>query len=642
MPVPPANPYTNTAKPARKVKILLGDQDGSEASDEVTYLKLLRIHRSNGGRHLDYAEFEYDLGATGERIENHLVQEQVARQVEVWLLDDQGNADQLLFWGELLLESITLDRGESLRFQASVQPWHFGNICEGMNVKDPNSGDIVTVNEDPVFQPLIDGKIENNMSTELHDEHLYRLWIDPESVRTTEARTLQDASAEEWTLVDVIDSLQWMLNPDEEFIENAVVLPDDPIFEDAPTVRNLHLRRGAYLPQYLDDILLPYGYGWYLGLGTDPDNASIRKIVIFKQGTGTERMLYLQPLEETLDLAKTNTEQTKLDTDIADLANVIVGQGSFQQRQVTLPLERGWEEDDDELDVADLVRSDPGSQFATKKNVWRLFVGNEDGSYNGLRDEITAAPDLSSVLVNWIPRRQKLGSCLTLEPRTSSETGIRMRPVLEWSSDSGASWAVVPDEWGYQILQDRVGIYFTGDEVPEEIRFAADEALLRITGTLTGPYRVQQTATKQSTSPQRREVKLFLDLSDRFHDRAIQLSGEFRSESPFLADGVADTRDDSDELLEFLEAAREIEDAAGMTASFGLHGIHLDYQIGELLTRIDGRDIFLDRKSVGAETKRYLQMTGIIFDWQQQGTMIEVEAEAIGELDRKLNRAALT
>jgi hypothetical protein len=654
MPVPPRNPYTSDVKQARKVKILLGGADGSDATEEVTFLQLVRIHRSNGGRKLDYAEFVYNLAETNERIVDHLVHEEIARLVEVWLLDERGDPTTLLFWGELTLERIQLNREEHLTMQACVHPWHFGDICEGVKVwnrlgvsednEEVGAGQLINV--DPVFQPEIDGKIENNMSTQIDSEHLYKLWIDPESVRSSAAREYQQAHAEEWTLIDVIDSLQWLLNTDEEFIENSDVNSDDPIFEEMPTVRNLHLRRGAYLPQYLDDILLPYGYGWCLQLGTrdseegeegEHENRSLKKLRIYKQGEGEEKKLYLQKPGETLDLAKTNTEQTQLDIDIADLANVIVGQGSFEQRQVTLPLFRGWPESQDALDVIDLLKSEP----TAPRNAWRLFVGNEDGSYNGTRTGVHPigeidVPDLNFDFSQWVPRRQKIQPCLD----RGLDRGVRMRPVLEWSGDDGETWNRVPDEWGYSILDDQIGVYFSGEEIPEEIRFAADRATLRITGTLTGPHRLQASATRQSTSPNGRDVKLFLDLSDRFHDRFVITAGPYAS--TIGQNQQADERDDEDALREFLEAARDIEDAAGMTGSFVLHGIHLDYEIGDLLTRIDGRDIFLNRKSVGADEKRYLQITGIIYDWQEQQTTIEVESEYIGELDRKLNRAALT
>ena len=57
-----------------------------------------------------------------------------------------------------------------------------------------------------------------------------------------------------------------------------------------------------------------------------------------------------------------------------------------------------------------------------------------------------------------------------------------------------------------------------------------------------------------------------------------------------------------------------------------LFGLHYDYDIGELVTKISGRNISFNRVSPDTRTNYYLQITGII--WQQQPeqrTILQVE-----------------
>src|SRR5690606_10248080 len=159
----------------------------------------------------------------------------------------------------------------------------------------------------------------------------------------------------------------------------------------------------------------------------------------------------------------------------------------------------------------------------------------------------------------------------------------------------------------------------TGDEVPDELH-EADDHELRITGTVLGDSRVSATARWQAGSPNMRDVKLVLDLSDRFHRTKIATEGNYRSE--LVGYQSPTDRDDEDAMREFLEKVREVEDVARMVAEFRLHGIHYEYDLGDMLTEVEGRRIVLNGKARSASEKRHLQITGIVWNFQDQTTTL--------------------
>ncbi len=82
----------------------------------------------------------------------------------------------------------------------------------------------------------------------------------------------------------------------------------------------------------------------------------------------------------------------------------------------------------------------------------------------------------------------------------------------------------------------------------------------------------------------------------------------------------SDTRDDSLAMQTYVDNVQAVEESALIQATLRLFGIHEGYEISNLLTKIDGRNISLNRNSEDAVTKKFLQITGIHFDYQNQRT----------------------
>ena len=639
MPSAPNNPHTaTTQKRARKAIVLLASSSLFTAveENEIDYLQVIEVRRSAGGRRLDQAILQYDLARFGKRIENLKTPTGMGVEVQIRVADEAGEATIAVFCGELLEQSISISPdGETATVVASIEPYHFGDLLLGIPVWNVNKNEQTLIDDDPVFNPYVDGIQQTNRDTaHTHGGDFdYDLFIDPESIRTSTSRTFQEQTGEAdgWDMHRAIYTLQGMCNEDQTFIKrasNTNSLFPGP-FENAPPPHNIRLRRGRYLPEYLDAVLHPHGYDWFVSneiVEDEEENPTFeRRIKFFKRGGDPERIepkkIYLQALGEELDLALTNASESSVTTNIADIANEILGQGSLVERQITIELQRTWSESDDATDLQDMQISDPLSDFhSTKQKVWRKWAGNEAGDFNDVRDE-NATPNFDSVFGegNWIARRRRMGRCLQFD-----ETEKRAAPVVEWMSPYTQQWEEIPPEWACTILDDQIGVYFSGDTPPLELVNAGANARVRITGTIKGDKRVQSTATRRNTSPNINTIKLFIDLSDRFHDRQVVTTGDYASEAATGGNG-SDEQQNGDEMLDYLEELQDIEDSAAIQAEFTLFGLHFEYEIGDSINSIAGRDIDLNRNAEEREDKKYPQITAIRHLWQQQRTVLTLD-----------------
>jgi len=630
---------------AKQITVYLGPADGSAVNpftDRFDALRPIEISVSAGGRRLDHAVFEYDLGATGERLVELLTPAGFSRRIQVRYTPDSG-PDALLFWGDLTVQDLRIDQTERLAIIARVEPYHFGDVLRGIDVWDPVADAVRTIHDDITFNPLIDGRIEGNRSDRFVTVSAadYFLWIDPESVRTTPAQTVQDGNtANLWSIDQAVQSLSVVMN-DETFVTNNVETAGivDPMFSTGPDVKNVALRRGSYLPDYLDALLTPLGFGWYLDYRLIPSLAPADArvlIVIYKQGVGPEKTVKLQPPGSVLDLNQTNLAATRITTNIADAANSVEAYGSLEQREITVELYRGWPESQDDLNLDDLDRTNPDGKFADNQNAWRLWVANEAGDYSGTRTVSAIIPssalDLSPVFSRAIPRRRRFD-----RPLTRDENGRRRPILIEWYDAEQEKWQAVPPQWGAAVLKDQMGIYFSGDTPPAELMQHGVTARIRVTGTVTGDTRLTGVAVRQSSAPNAREVVEYLDVSDRYHDRSVFSGGAWvltdnaGNHGPFtsILDGDAngaDTQDDAGAIDDLVTKLRTLEQPAAMDVTFVLHGLFFtEYAIGDLLTTIDGRFISLDRNSVEAGSPRYPQITGIRWNFPKQTTELIVD-----------------
>lgn len=105
------------------------------------------------------------------------------------------------------------------------------------------------------------------------------------------------------------------------------------------------------------------------------------------------------------------------------------------------------------------------------------------------------------------------------------------------------------------------------------------------------------------------------------------------------ADGIVSvfTReiDDTRELQEYLEHVREWDDSADLSCSVTLDGIdHYEYELGDLITKVDGRNLSLDANSPTATSPKYLQIMGVNLELEgQQKTELLLESFKLERFD---------
>lgn len=656
---PPNKKTARTANPVKRVVVLLGGDDGENPTteDEVDYLRPLRVSRQAGGRALVSAVFRYDLTKTGERLVDLRTPTKWKRIVEIREVDEEDEAkSSVLFWGELTAQDITIDEnGESATVRASINPYHFGDgvnggTLGGFLVRDPNAtpeAEIEIQDGAIAFNPVVDGKPRPNRSAFDHSADEYRLWVDVESVRTDSAQDLSaDGTASiAWTLRGALNTIQKAINPEETWIENDIDL-DAITDEDSIALKSIELPIGAALPEYLDRLLNPFGYSWFLSFGLDDADppVSTRSIKIFKITEGTKKKLHFQRPGETYDPARSTVPRLSMSTDVGRLANEIVCQGAIEEREITIELKRGWAEAGDDFIAEDLQRSDPESSYTDNPDAWRLWVANEAGDWTETRTPVYTVPDFSTVFSEYVPKRRPIDDCLTLDSK-----GIRRKPLVEYYSQD--TWVEVPPEWGFKVLTDQLGIRFTGDTPPEDLIELGADARIRITGTIRGDRRIESARNNLDGSPLGRTSRMIVDVSDRFFDRRRVEYGKDGDPTFDLIDGTsedfystfstrtisadetfpgdraaeganADTKDDATEIETYCDKLVEVEGAADLTVSASLFGISTEFEIGDLIEKVEGREISFNRHSEAAGDERFPQVVGIVHNFEEQSTEI--------------------
>ncbi len=618
----PYNPFLSSVQSATVPAIYLGATDGSdiELTDEIRWLLPKSVRRSVGGRNLDQAHFDVDLGRLGVDVTDMATPSGWSRQLEMRILDDAGEPLQPMFWGEVVQQQLQID---SANVVASIQPFHFGSVLEGMQVWDPIGDEVVLLHDDLVFNPQIDDKIVGNMSSENHPTTAtHRLWVDPESARTENARETQDdITVSEWTLDKAVRSLCYLLNPDESFIFNAVT-DGDTIFENAPALKNVVIPRGIYLSDALDRLLDPHGYGWFVGLDIDQATLTLkRQVKLFKRGdSGLGKKIYLQRHGETINNTDTNVEKFNVTTDIASMANRVVAVGDYERAEITHELVKNWDAADESGNEYSFQKS--GGSFESYQNVWRLWVGNEAGDVDPDNPS-----DFSGIFSDAIPRRRPMTDCLTLD-----ENGRRRKIVVEYYDEATSAWKQVTSS--YRILEDQIGVYFDGDLPPKEIMKQSNPRV-RVTGTIRGDTRLKVTVDRDESSPNLRDVTLYLDLSDRFFDQFVatsSMNAEFASQFDGDANG-SDEKLDEPALTTYATEVRDLEDAAAIRVDITLNGIEFGYELGDVISEIYDRGIDLNAKSPESNQKRRPQITAIGYHHNPQRTQLELSIAELPELD---------
>lgn len=742
---PSNNGNQSLAKAAAVIITDLGPVGGDVGEIEeysTSRLTPLRIVQSEGGEL--FIEFAYNLGAMEERLQEIEAINGYEQLVEVELEQPEGTPNILLGWGEILTQELQVaQQGERAMITARITPHHFGTPLIGMHVlnhEEPVAPDLDTdplIHEGDIwFNPEIDGEIVGNTTTIRSAVHktygdagsdlmILKLWVHPESLRTTNASTYvqRDYVRDTWDLKEAIHSLCWACNPLETFLKNPGLTELDAIGAGEITLRNVVIPAGMYLNEILNLLVKPFGYSWYLQVGRNGDQNSADyglpeiRLKFFKLGEGVEKEVNQPKPGTTLTAGgPQNCIEWEVRESFDELRNQVTALGGLIEREVTIELFRGWDSELDDLGLEEIGKE--GDLYERHRNVWRLWVANEAGDWTATRGEITDEPDLSGVLGASVGvHRRPIVDCLTLQEKLEGETK-RRPPLVEWRTspvkeivtlklhgsaigvaaltaawslkwktggtthtvgpydesvaastivddlggegistivnstgfisgaivltwDEGATapdfwiegtftggvnpgisvrtnfWEPIPDGWGPVLLDDQMGVYFNGDKVLEDLAIKGSGARIRVTGAILGDTRLTYTSEREATSPLAHVHEMVVDVSDRFFDRGVQRTGRYMSSLVGIyqddAAGLsgADEADHADDIAAYADELREIEDAINITGTLTLDGIRPEYRISDLIKRVNGRNISLNRVDSATGIKKYVQVTEI-------------------------------
>lgn len=659
-PSPPPDP--TISEKADRYIVLLGPTDGTAPSleNECDWLIAQEVSISAGGDRLDTIKCKIDFGVDGaKRLQDTTSPVRFHRQVEIRRVDDEGEPTEVVAWGMIASDMQSIDHEEREMIVARLDHFLFGGVLKTTTYWDSTADEgeeIKKVHLPCVFNPEIDDKFEPNMSDKTSGEDTgdYHLFLHPESHRLQGAVTLQDQEASEWTLKTAAHWLIWTMNPDETYITNPTLEEMGPAFEseaEFARVRNVEIKFGQTLPQALDHLLKPFGYGWQvvhnLAEAEDGDSPAGEEDVedataeatrettfrFFELGKGPIVHLMMQKIGESINFDETNLAQFKLDYDISKLANKIIGRGGFKLYESTFDLVPAWLQEFDDTDIEKLEIGQP--DFITKQDVLRKFVLNEAGDYiwdsekNRTHQWITEISDELDGLLNgpdsdnpdpYIIRRRRFRKCISQHESGDDETSNGF--VLEWwdkdqpeadtaFSASDPGWVKV--KHAFQVLEKECGIMFKTPTPPAEFQDLLTEdpttqkLYLRITCCIESDVRLEQTAEQPdpATSPNGENLELLLELKDRFKYRHV-----FHL-SRFDGVGTPDEKDDTEDLMTYVEKVRDNNDQAEVSLSVMLMtSNHPEYKIGQIIDKVDGRNLTFNANSSESATPRLLQIMG--------------------------------
>lgn len=585
---------------------------------------------SAGGKKLDHATLFFDLPKANENLNNfRLGEAPVEVEIQVIPWTGTGNsAPYVIHWGKTSISTARLDdESEKLLITSRTEPFHFGGILTGMYCYDPLSTSVQLVQDDLVFNPEVDGRALPNCGDVTRpifgvDNFVF---LDPESARTGNAKALSGVPIY-WNLASIAFHLCWLLNPFETNFANPALFDLETLLgTDPDLVFDLKLRRGLSLPEALDHLLEPFGFGWfvsYLGIGQ-------RAIALFERGTG----LQVQVAQGLVLASENDAAALEVEYNVGNTRNWIEVQGDHVYIESTFVLSRGWPSSEDILNpTTDLAKdSDNYQNNPSYQRAWRDWVLNEAGDYTLTRPEILTAFDLTPIYAaatgdinnTVVPKRRKFFPTIT-QGADLAPIGEVHGTVVEYSLDSGETWQPVDrlTDSTVHLLERECGVRFDGQHIPIEIYYAGSKAQVRITASIKFDQRITADFFDTAGGPQTDLAPILVDAHEKFHFKQVAPSisaGLVGSKFyPQIVSGVltADQADDRPGLADFCQellAAWNMADVSAQIEIQGLDNLSFTYALSDVVTGVNGRNIDFNAMSVVSTLKRYPQIASIEF-----------------------------
>lgn len=611
-------PNTNALNPTgelffrypRLLVRLSPDGNPPKLDSEVTSEILCRrVVQSAGGATLDHTKIEW---RSPYPLINRQQPTSFARMVDVTLPDFQpgppivDTTGTRLHVGDYVQETEAVGKDEKLTAEIQTRSYHFGDVFKGQRQFSPITGNDLETNHAPSFNPMVDGRILPNKSkTKKRDDGKDAfVFINPVSVLTAKAKTTAQHEPELWNLADAVLAVCFACNTDEEFIQNPLRSDLDTLFgANPPVLSDVRLPNGKHLPFLLDRLLVPLGYNWFVNYDTQFLASNGKQyfppdIKLFKIGDGPKKKLYFQPPGQVMNMTDTNIDSYRVSRNIGDSINAVRVVGGMEKVELTIPLNRTWPISDDSLTAADLSK-ETGSSYGANKTVWRLWSANLAGDYTAVRPGLTA-PDLSSYFESYIPHRREIEAPFTWLDDTNKTSYPQV--LVEWSLDGGTTW--VEAEGSIQLSESDVEILFDDDEPPAALINAGPDAQMRITGVVSGDSALTYTAPATAGAVNDRTSTDVIYAPQKFRKHTRGTGGLYASELT----GPVNDQDDTTAIQDYATKLRDDQGYADLDCEMTMPGVHLQYEIGDVITEIEGREINLNAASAFSGNKFYPQV----------------------------------
>ncbi|MEX2672516.1 MAG: hypothetical protein WD294_10440 [Phycisphaeraceae bacterium] len=285
----------------------------------------------------------------------------------------------------------------------------------------------------------------------------------------------------------------------------------------------------------------------------------------------------------------------------------LTAEGAYSVVESTFTLMPGWGAENIALDDSAYAKVTSES-FEAVANVFRLWVLNEDGAFDGEPFDVAAFFDEGRTLPS---EALRFGSTLTQD-----SAGGSLGVVVEVSTDAGETWSrrggVVT------VLNDRAGVYLEDDVLPTAWLTAvrAGEARLRVTATLRNPLPMEAVRWHGNAF-----VGEFIDrrfaLANLFAHRRIAPESRYHT-AVRGGDVTADEVDDRQAMAAWLiNQSGRLNDGRGL-ARVRTTGVMLAMNAGDRLTHIGSRAV----DGVGGGGQR---LAIVEHRWDRQRTDLTLE-----------------
>jgi hypothetical protein len=551
--------------------------------------------------------------------------------VEIVIAGDSG--DRVIWCGDILARHYSLSE---VTCTARVEDYHFGLPLKKSWYWNPKSSQPISLHLPTIFNPELDGLIWPNCSQKKHPKLAFNLFLHPESQQTDKAKEYAGSTKPTlWTLAEAVFYLCQSLNSGQlsggQDVGNPTLAELFSVLgEDDSLLRNYEAPFGVYLPEQLDRLLEPFGFGWTV----DCLARGKRKIRVFARGKGKSAGLGLQPSGESVKAEKTNVAEISLSADVSSgVSNFLTVVGDFKRFERVFYLQKAWKSEYDSRNLQDLwLDTDTWKETPELSRVWRDWVLNEAGDYNGLRDEITKPYDFDELFGQgtWVARRRAFLPCLSVDADGAPRGQLR-GVYIEWSADGGganAEWKPVehiPGGYGgIALLARECGIRFVGLTPPAFFNSTEDasKCRIRVTACVESDERVE-ILTDRKPSLLSRAKREYINAGRKFKFKQVSPN------SPFLTRSNGTDRQNTavDDSLKIAAATNELVKSSVLATVGGdmqLVGIDHDESIavGSTVPKIIGRGIGLHSDPAG---NMAAQIVGLAFDFQGQKTSAVID-----------------